>query len=595
MPTIDFSNAGSFTTSAFNQPGIRITGSNTLTFANLNGFGITGGTSNLQVDPGESFTISFTDGLATGVVLNTNSMTDSNANGAFGECLVEAFDSNRVSLGIVVTNVNGFSANISNLFGNQPISAFRVQASEAFRPNRVTFSVPTVNITAVSPTLGEADTTPGKFRISRSDTTGNLVVNLAIDGSSTLSPADYQLSGGSLATSGSNLSVTIPAGVDFVELNVTPVDDSRAEATENLKLNLAKGNYIQGSSNSATIALTDNDTAKISLGVLNSSLSETGSTSIIAYSSIAAETDIVVNLAFSGSAARGTDYTTPNATILIPAGSTTGILDLTGIDDTISEASKTIAIDIASISSSAAAQENGTQQATITLLDNDTVPPISPTNPAVSPISPTPGSGGRTAIAPTPINFGGAKGRTLRGTAATNNLTGTAKNDILRGLGGNDRLKGLGGNDRMDGGTGNDRMDGGSGNDQLTGGDGVDTLLGGNGNDVLLGGIGADSLTGGAGADLFVFNSLSEAGDTITDFAAAEDLIDLRAIFAASAFGGGSPFARFTQFVQLVQVGTNTQVRIDADGNGAGTNFVTLATLQNVGVGAIGSQNFVVG
>lgn len=64
-------------------------------------------------------------------------------------------------------------------------------------------------------------------------------------------------------------------------------------------------------------------------------------------------------------------------------------------------------------------------------------------------------------------------------------------------------------------------------------------------------------------------------------------------IFAASALGG-SPFAQFTQFVQLVQIGADTQVRIDADGNGAGTNFVTLATLQNVAVGAIGSQNFVI-
>lgn len=54
--------------------------------------------------------------------------------------------------------------------------------------------------------------------------------------------------------------------------------------------------------------------------------------------------------------------------------------------------------------------------------------------------------------------------------------------------------------------------------DILTGSTGNDTLSGGAGNDILTGGNGSDILTGGAGADKFVFNSLAERNDIITDF-----------------------------------------------------------------------------
>ena len=65
------------------------------------------------------------------------------------------------------------------------------------------------------------------------------------------------------------------------------------------------------------------------------------------------------------------------------------------------------------------------------------------------------------------------------------------------------------------------------GDDTLVGKDGFfDTLYGGNGNDVLAGGVGKDILTGGTGADRFVFNSVGDGVDIITDFNSAEsDLI----------------------------------------------------------------------
>ncbi len=69
----------------------------------------------------------------------------------------------------------------------------------------------------------------------------------------------------------------------------------------------------------------------------------------------------------------------------------------------------------------------------------------------------------------------------------------------------------------------------------ITGTAGNDTLVGGAGDDTLIGGLGADTLTGGGGHDHFVYQAAAEGGDTIKDFAVAEDSLN----FSASGFGGG--------------------------------------------------------
>jgi len=180
---------------------------------------------------------------------------------------------------------------------------------------------------------------------------------------------------------------------------------------------------------------------------------------------------------------------------------------------------------------------------------------------------------------------------------------GTSKSDTMNGSAGNDRMFGRADNDRLDGGEGHDQVSGGNGDDELLGGEGHDWLharagndnmMGDDGNDILIGGKGADVLSGGEGSDAFVFQSITKAIDTITDFSSTEDTIDLRQIFARSKFAGESDFDRFTQFVRLEQDGENTTMQLDADGNGAGSNFTTLATLNNVSAESLSTSNFVV-
>lgn len=52
------------------------------------------------------------------------------------------------------------------------------------------------------------------------------------------------------------------------------------------------------------------------------------------------------------------------------------------------------------------------------------------------------------------------------------------------------------------------------------------------GDDRIEGGIGTDVLTGGAGRDRFVYSSMGDAGDVITDFTPGVDVIDLAVLLA---------------------------------------------------------------
>jgi Ca2+-binding RTX toxin-like protein len=133
---------------------------------------------------------------------------------------------------------------------------------------------------------------------------------------------------------------------------------------------------------------------------------------------------------------------------------------------------------------------------------------------------------------------GAVTGLTLTGTAAANTLTGGNLDDLINGLGGGDTLNGNGGNDTINGGDGNDNINGGVGNDILNGDAGNDTINGGDGDDVITGGLGRDTMTGGAGVDRFVFNSITETGNTnntrdvIQNFVSGQDILDLSGIDA---------------------------------------------------------------
>ncbi len=183
---------------------------------------------------------------------------------------------------------------------------------------------------------------------------------------------------------------------------------------------------------------------------------------------------------------------------------------------------------------------------------------------------------------------------TIRGFAGNDTIRGTGGNDVIFGLDGRDVIYGGGGNDRLNGGLKSDTLYGGPGDDWINGKGGNDVLVGGPGNDILIGRLGADTLEGGSGRDTFRYLGLEDAGDTIVDFTPGEDVIDLRAIFRESAFAARTPYTQYKRFVRLVQVGTDTQLRVKADGNGPGTNFMTMATLNGLTPADLSPQDFII-
>jgi len=93
-------------------------------------------------------------------------------------------------------------------------------------------------------------------------------------------------------------------------------------------------------------------------------------------------------------------------------------------------------------------------------------------------------------------------------------------------------------------GSGDDTIIGNDADNRLESGAGDDQIDAGGGNDTLIGGAGADQLTGGIGADRFVYSSLSEAGDTVTDFdLAAGDRVDLGQLLLDIGYAGTTPVA----------------------------------------------------
>jgi len=123
----------------------------------------------------------------------------------------------------------------------------------------------------------------------------------------------------------------------------------------------------------------------------------------------------------------------------------------------------------------------------------------------------------------------------------------------------------------------------------ITGNDGDNTLNGGAGNDTLTGGDGIDRLAGGTGRDTFDYNLVSEAGDTITDFAkgANGDVLDLHDILADAGFAGSDAFA--DGFLSFDPSGKNTVITVFDGGVGPGT---VVATLLNVSLTQIDTANF---
>ncbi|HEX5355258.1 MAG TPA: ExeM/NucH family extracellular endonuclease [Aquabacterium sp.] len=117
---------------------------------------------------------------------------------------------------------------------------------------------------------------------------------------------------------------------------------------------------------------------------------------------------------------------------------------------------------------------------------------------------------------------------------------------------------------------------------QITGTSRGDLITGTAGDDRITGGEGADLITGGAGRDVFVYNSLRDALDAITDFTPGEDRIDLRTLAASLRASNPGVDLLSAGFIQLTDTSAGVQIRIDTDGAAGAAVPRPLVTLRGI-------------
>ncbi|MDB5389136.1 MAG: conserved repeat domain protein [Planctomycetaceae bacterium] len=275
----------------------------------------------------------------------------------------------------VVLTLTGFTSSTAGITLNA------VPAKQTASVNITDDDTATVSIVKI--TDGSETNTPtnGTFRVTQTAvSSADTVVNYSISGTATPGAGnDYTTLTGN---------VTIPAGQTTADINVAVLNDSLVEGTETVGLTLAGfGSHNSGitlnavpGQLTATVSITDNDTATVSIAKITDGIEGTTPTNgkFRVTQTAASATDTVVNYTISGTAApgAGNDYTTLSGTVTIPAGQTTADINVAVLDDAIVEGTETVNLTLSSLGSHDpkisldAAPAN--QTATVNINDDDT-------------------------------------------------------------------------------------------------------------------------------------------------------------------------------------------------------------------------------
>ncbi|MHC2071091.1 Calx-beta domain-containing protein [Bremerella sp. T1] len=194
----------------------------------------------------------------------------------------------------------------------------------------------------------------------------------------------YTMNTGSASTSDfsptSGSYVTIPAGQTSATVNISALNDTLVESTENFSIQLTSGsNYSLGGSSSKTISIYDTDEWTISVTAIDSTAEESGgNTGKFRVSRSGASnytSPITVALNVSGSATYGNDYGFSLGTyngsgisVTIPSGQTYVDIVVTPANDGIREGSETVTLQATSGTKYTAGSPSS---ATVTIEDND--------------------------------------------------------------------------------------------------------------------------------------------------------------------------------------------------------------------------------
>ncbi|WP_439342863.1 Ig-like domain-containing protein [Vacuolonema iberomarrocanum] len=345
-----------------------------------------------------------------------------------------------------------------------------------------------------------------RYTVSEDGGTSDVVTLTRSGDLSGITTVQVTLDGGTATGNGTDyIDTDFPLTVTFAATETTKtvalpiLDDELVEGDETLALSvISVSNAAIASQSTATIAITDNDTAGFTLSKATATVGEDGSTDTFVITLDAAPLTLV-EFAIS-SDDTGEVAGSPATVSLDESNWNTGAtVTLTGQDDTDVDGNQTttVSVQVVAAQSDAAFAGLSAQTVQVTTTDDDAS-------------GFTPFDDDFTGTDAQDVEFALAGDDTLRGRGGNDRLAGQVGNDNLLGGNGNDSLIGSNGTDTATGGSGNDRMLGGrgrdrlvgnAGNDYLVGGSGVDILLGGAGDDTLIGGVDNDRLLGGSGND----------------------------------------------------------------------------------------------
>src|SRR4029079_7416564 len=232
---------------------------------------------------------------------------------------------------------------------------------------------PGISITDASITEGNSGTSTMAFTLQYGGApTAGVAVDYTTANVTATAGSDYVASSGTIA-----LSAT---GCKCATLNIQIVGDTVAENTETFQVNLSNAVNKTLDDNQAIGTITDNDVPDASID--DPSVSENGGTLTFTVSldATAPFASVIGFASAAGTATAGSDYTSVTNTLTIPAGQTSGTINVPILDDAIYEGDETLFMNLSAVSGVAIADRQGRG----TIVENDAVPNITVDDPVVA-------------------------------------------------------------------------------------------------------------------------------------------------------------------------------------------------------------------
>ena len=243
-----------------------------------------------------------------------------------------------------------------------------------------------VSISVTDAAAAETATDNGQFEVDLgavNNTGGDVTVSYTVSGTATAT-GDYTALSGTVVIADGNQSATIDvSGI---------IDDVLSEGNETVIVTLDSTDNglftIDVANDSDTVTITDNDSAlnSVSISATDAVAAETGSdpgqftVDLGAVNNTGA--DVTVSYTVTGTASATGDYTALTGSVVVANGQQTETIDVSGIvDDALIEGSETVIVTIDSTDNGLFTINGGSDNATVTISDNDaTVPPTAANN-----------------------------------------------------------------------------------------------------------------------------------------------------------------------------------------------------------------------